>query len=147
MVIENYFNNACLYGIVLLIFTSLYHVSFQVAIVTMALHTLLNQQNRRLTLQNRRVPWSNRCTLQWCYVSGFCGHFYFRILKTLFGFVVTTMICDLVYDVETKHCLCKVLASSGNLFLNISGVRITAKLSGHHSYFRKDCQMLLYLIS
>ena len=40
--------------------------------------------------------------------------------------------CDLVRDVEAIHGLCKLLTASGKL-----------QFPGHHSYFRKDLQVIL----
>ena len=52
----------------------------------------------------------------------------------LFCFVVA--VSDLVHDGEAIHCLSLLLTTSGNLFCNLQFHR-------HHSYFRKDFQMLI----
>ena len=66
----------------------------------------------------------------------FSGHF-FRIFEIIiFCFVVG--ICDLVQDVATRFHLSYLLTASGNLFCKL-------QFHGHHSYFRKDFQMLLTL--
>ena len=49
-----------------------------------------------------------------------------------------------MHDVETIFYLSYVLSASGNLFCNMSDARETANY-GHHSYSRKDFQMLLRL--
>ena len=49
-----------------------------------------------------------------------------------------------MHDVETIFHLSYVLTASGNLFLNMSDACETAN-HGHHSYFRKDFQMLITL--
>ena len=55
-----------------------------------------------------------------------------------------------MHDEETIFHLSYVLTASGNLFRNMSDARETAistklQFHGHHSYFRKDFQMLLTL--
>ena len=45
-----------------------------------------------------------------------------------------------MHDVETIFHLSYVLTASGNLFCNMK-----LQFHGHHSYFRKDFQMLLKL--
>ena len=52
----------------------------------------------------------------------------FRIFE-IFIFCFVVAICDLVHDVKTIFHLSYVLTASGN--------------HGHHSYFRKDFQILL----
>ena len=58
----------------------------------------------------------------------------FFVFLRLFFFFCVDAICDLVHNMETIFHLSYVLTASGNL-----------QFHGHHSYFRKDFQMLLTL--
>ena len=68
---------------------------------------------------------------------------FFRIFEIIiFCFVVA--IYDLVHDVETIFHLSYVLTVS-DLFCNMNDAREKLQFHEHHSYFRKDFQMLLTL--